>query len=337
VASPTPRFFDNDDGTVTDNLTGLIWLKNANCFNSISWKTALDTANALANGECGLTDGSVPGDWRLPNVRELRSLIDHGSFGPALPANYPFISVQSSNYYWSSTSLTGSPGNAWGIYSFVGDHGDIGTFGKVNLDIPVYMWPVRDGQQVVPPAPLPQTGQTLCYDQNGVQINCSGSGQDGDKQAGVLPLVPRFNDSGDGAVTDNLTGLIWLKDADCSDISPTTTWQTALSNVNNLADGQCGLTDGSMPGQWRLPNIRELESLFDYGRFNPALPDNHPFINVQSSQSGPTTPNGYWSSTSRVNIADRAYFGNFYDGLLYSNLKGLAPLSYSVWPVRGGQ
>jgi hypothetical protein len=51
-------------------------------------------------------------------------------------------------------------------------------------------------------APVPQTGQTLCVDQSG-SINCAGTGQDGDLQAGVALPQPRFTDNGDGTVTDN--------------------------------------------------------------------------------------------------------------------------------------
>ena len=82
VAWPNPRFTDNSNGTVTDNLTGLIWLKNANCFGTQTWANALSAANTLNSGECGLTDGSAEGDWRLPNVREQQSLIDYGRFQP---------------------------------------------------------------------------------------------------------------------------------------------------------------------------------------------------------------------------------------------------------------
>ena len=70
------RFTDNGDGTVTDNLTALIWLKNANCFGTRLWATALSDANALASGSCGLSDGSIAGAWRLPNANEMHSLID---------------------------------------------------------------------------------------------------------------------------------------------------------------------------------------------------------------------------------------------------------------------
>src|SRR5262249_27768511 len=70
VPFPTPRFTDDANGTVRDNLTGLIWLRNANCFGPKAWADALFAAGTLASGSCDLTDGSVQGDWRLPNVKE---------------------------------------------------------------------------------------------------------------------------------------------------------------------------------------------------------------------------------------------------------------------------
>ena len=62
VPWPNPRFTDNEDGTVTDNLTGLLWLKNANCFGSTTWSQAVSYCNGLASGSCGLTDDSDAGD-----------------------------------------------------------------------------------------------------------------------------------------------------------------------------------------------------------------------------------------------------------------------------------
>jgi hypothetical protein len=61
VPFPSPRFTDHSNGTVTDNLTGLIWLKNANCFGGQLWVNAVSAANALASGSCGLLDGSMAG------------------------------------------------------------------------------------------------------------------------------------------------------------------------------------------------------------------------------------------------------------------------------------
>ena len=138
VTWPSPRFADNGNGTVTDNLTGLIWLKNADCDGVKKWGGALGDCNTLANGTCGLADGSVAHDWRLPNIKELQSLIDYGRWDPALPSGYPFTYVQS-GYYWSSTTSAGGTGGAW-----------IMLLGNGILEIRTksgygYVWPVRGG------------------------------------------------------------------------------------------------------------------------------------------------------------------------------------------------
>jgi hypothetical protein len=115
IPVPSPRFTDNSDGTVTDNLTGLIWLKNANCFGMRTWLDALSDVNGLNNGECGLTDGSLAGDWRLPNYNELTSLQDLGTFNPALPAGHPFTNFVAS-FYWSSTTFAFDTIAAWLVF-----------------------------------------------------------------------------------------------------------------------------------------------------------------------------------------------------------------------------
>ena len=60
VAWPTPRFTDNNNGTVTDNLTGLIWMKNANAFGMKTWDDALNAANSLKSGD-SWPHGRLPG------------------------------------------------------------------------------------------------------------------------------------------------------------------------------------------------------------------------------------------------------------------------------------
>jgi hypothetical protein len=134
---------------------------------------------------------------------------------------------------------------------------------------------------------LPRTGQTSCFDSFGNLIPCAGTGQDADKLQGIAWPIPRFVDNANGTVTDNLTGLIWLKEANCLGFLD---WTTALASAKSLASGACGLVDGSRAGDWRVPNIVELESLVDISQAAPALPANHPFVNVM--------PGLYFSSTA---------------------------------------
>ena len=98
------------------------------------------------------------------------------------------------------------------------------------------------------PAAVWETGQQTCYDTSGTVITCTGTEQDGDLRRGVAWPNPRFSNNGNGTVTDNLTGLIWLKNANCTDNaggvekgSGYLTWQGALAWSNSLASGACGL------------------------------------------------------------------------------------------------
>ncbi len=171
---------------------------------------------------------------------------------------------------------------------------------------------------------LPATGQTTCYNSSGNVIPCTGTGQDGAIQAGAAWPTPRFTDNGNGTVTDNLTGLIWLKNANCFGAQP---WATALTDANTLSSGTCGLSDGSTLGQWRLPNRKELQSLIDRSRVSLALPSGHPFTGVQSDY--------YWSSSSYAfNANFLAWIVRMDDGYVYDDVK---TSNFYVWPVRAGQ
>jgi len=150
-------------------------------------------------------------------------------------------------------------------------------------------------------APVVKTGQTTSY----------AAGDDGDLQAGIALTVPRFIDNGDGTVTDNLTGLIWMKDAGSIGASY---WGNAVQSCSTLANGSHGLSDGSYAGDWRLPNVRELFSLIDFGHYNYALPDGHLFINVMYN---------YWSSTTYAGNPSYALYLNPINGLIsFANRTG---------------
>lgn len=260
VAWPAARFTDNQDGTVTDHLTGLVWLKNAGCFTPTDWSTALTAANQLASGACGLTDGSVKGQWRMPNINELESLVDVSQMNPAVSNGAPFTNVALTSAYWSSTTYTAFTANAlairftdgrWINGAVAGD----GSYTNAKATSANSLWAVRSGG-----AGLVQLLATGAFSgQGGGSGESFGINDDPSLQLGAPLTSPRFIDRGDGTLADTVTGLVWLKKADCINQS----WSNALATINGLASGQCGLTDGSTAGQWRMPNRSEMLSLAD--------------------------------------------------------------------------
>ena len=140
-----PRFLDNNNGTVTDLRTGLVWLKNANPSGSMSRWTALAYCAILASGTAGLTDGSVAGDWRLPSAGELQGLgttppmtwkIGVPSVPWTKPA-LPFMNVQST-FYWSVSQDVIPP--LVNLYINMTSGETLATTADASL---FYVWPVR--------------------------------------------------------------------------------------------------------------------------------------------------------------------------------------------------
>jgi len=284
-----PRFTVSGD-CVTDNLTGLMWAKNGDLPNGqMTWQAALNYAASIRL--CGYKD------WWLPNINELESLVNAGESNTATWLNSQgFINVQS-GAYWSSSTHYYHDYSAWFVWLWFGDVEY--TLKESNL----YVWPVRSGQGAnEAPAQLWKTGQKFTYV----------FGDDGILQKGVAWPAPRFIDHRDGTVTDNLTGLMWTKNANLP--KGNTTWQEALDYVKTLSTG--GHSD------WRLPNRKELFSLIDRGKLDPALPEGHPFQNVESEC--------YWSSTPYASDSDHAWIVHMWDGLV-RNDQGYR---YYVWPVR---
>ena len=155
-------------------------------------------------------------------------------------------------------------------------------------------------QKVTAPAPVPKTGEIISY----------APGDDGDLQAGVEWPVPRFIDNGNGTVTDRLTMLMWTQNTHAI---ADTTWSAGVQACNDLVFA--GYDD------WRMPNIREIASLFDFGTMD--LPAGHPFIDPGLMK---------WTSNT--------VHGNPYDAwglqevLHYNNYRKDTAI-LSVWPVRG--
>ena len=298
VAWPAIRYKDNQDGTVTDNLTGLIWLKNAGCFTPTLWANALADVNQLASGSCGLSDGSTAGEWRLPNVNELESLVDASASSPATSLGNYFQNV-SNAIYWTSSSYFGGEGgspNAWTIRMSDGRYVN-DSVANFKISASNEVWAVRgSGGGAVK---LQATGMYVSYL----------TGDDGNLQKGVPLNYPRYIDNGNGTITDSVTGLIWLKKADCIN-QP---WSAAVASVNLLASGQCGLTDSSSAGSWRMPNRNEMQSLSDRTISNHAdffdatyiykngTPYRNPiFTNLMVSEY-------YWTSTTDAANTDEAW------------------------------
>lgn len=171
------------------------------------------------------------------------------------------------------------------------------------------------------PALVEKTGQTATY----------GLYDDGHFEAGVTWPASRFTDHGNGTVTDELTGLMWLKDLNCAD--GTRDWDEARNDAQELN------TSGTMNGKicddapndiipysgWRLPNIKELQSIMDYSQIVPP-----------SVFSGNPGVEHYWASTS--------FAGNTNQKLLINISYGLITLdhfstgtSYFGWAVRAGE
>ena len=185
------------------------------------------------------------------------------------------------------------------------------------------------------PSPVPRTGQTTSY----------ATGDDGDLERGVAWPAPRFTDNGNGTVTDKLTGLIWLKNANCANAAAS--WQVALDLVAELnATGMmnsnsCADTSnaGSHQTDWRLPNAREMVTLVDYGRSTfPVLPAGSPFTNT-GAHGGDYY---YWTSTTAGFNSDWAWLVRMGDAELLPDVKTRsvwlngAGGTYHATAVRGG-
>ncbi|MCP4755786.1 MAG: DUF1566 domain-containing protein [Proteobacteria bacterium] len=161
---------------------------------------------------------------------------------------------------------------------------------------------------------LPDTGQTSCYDGTGDSISCPSPGQSM-AQDGSYSNNPRsYTDNDNGTITDNVTKLLWQEEDD--DIQMT--W----------ADAEVYCADQHLGGYsgWRLPNIKEMLTIIDFGVSNPAM-DQSIFPGVDEAS--------YWSSTTSAGNPDNAW--NIYTGGGSTNdYWGGKTNTFYVRCVRGG-
>lgn len=296
--------FKEQGEIVLDNQTGLMWTKDASLSDfPMTWNEALSFIKDLNHS--GLSGHS---DWKLPNRRELFSIISHQRINPSLPAAHPFVNVFP-GYYWTSTTCARLPDQAWYIHL-----GGARVF-KGMKHGSYMVWPVRvaekhNAQRVF------QTGQQVCFSEKGAVVDCDHTGQDGEFKSGLRFGKNRFAEKTQH-ILDQATGLTWLKNANV--FTEPVDWQAAMDLVMQMnAERKFGHDD------WRLPGILELEALMDMGRHSPALPADHGFSDVQRY---------YWSATTSMYDTRYAWVLYMIDGAVGVGYKPSS--EFYTWPVRG--
>ncbi|MFA5117506.1 MAG: DUF1566 domain-containing protein [Candidatus Omnitrophota bacterium] len=270
------RFKDNSDGTITDTLTGLQWQKAEN--ERMDWYSAL--------GACKQMRLAGHADWRLPNIKELNTILNldytngwwyYKDFFPAEGLKPPLL------HYFSSTPYEG-------IYVWVTNFcfGYDGYYASKNAKLLFRAVRTIDAPQVKAMVDFrfPDSGQLKCYDDLGAIINAPKKGgryfgQDGTYSINPLSFTKLASGGKelDGKATwekgfrmcrDNNTGLTWeIKSPQENDLNfkgNSYTWDDALGYIKELnKKGYAGFRD------WRLPNREELRLIVDYNGQIPAV------------------------------------------------------------------
>lgn len=307
---PDPRFTNVggsvpvSEASVVDRLTGLVWTRAANApgppacnpNRTMNWDEALSYVDCLnANNYLGVAT------WRLPNRRELTSLLHYGStdwMGWMTMQGFEDVG----EFFWSSTWYAWDPSGSqrWTVGPTIVSGGFVTE--------KHFIWPVSGSS-----ARLLATGQA----------------NDGD---GVAWPVPRFVDPQAGTssagqvLVDALTGLMWTRDANspgpavCQS-GAWKTWDEALAYIECLnANRYLGY------GDWVLPNVNELESLVNLGEASQAAwLLGQGFANVQSYAYRSSTTDPYAVMPFAWSISMR-------EGMRGPTEKAIAT---PVWPVRG--
>ncbi len=233
-----PSFTNNNNGTITDNVTGLMWQQVDG--GEMTFENAVTYCNSL-------TLGGYSG-WRLPTPIEAYSILIHQNSNPAINTN--FFTLTTAEYWWTSVFENNSTTKVWCTNA----GGGIGNHPKIETI---------------------SAGGTKKFHARAVRTVTT-----------PTTITNHFTDNGD-AITDNLTQLVWQKIPNTVAL----TWEQALVYAE-------GLTIGTS-SDWRLPNIKELQSLNNELATNPSVFSPY-FSNVGI--------HNYWSSTTLPNQTLSAWY-----------------------------
>ncbi len=276
-----PSYTNNGNGTITDNVTGLIWQQSAdtNGDGTIGASDKLTYSAAMAYCE-NLTLGGAD-DWRLPDIKQLYSLIDFSGLDPSgfdgvdTSRLVPFIDTDYFAFAYGDTTAGERIIDAQYASStqYVST-----TSGSLLFGVNLADGRIK-GYGITMPGGTEKSFYILCVRGN------SSYGQN------------RLVDNGDGTITDEASGLMWAQ----NDSAVGLNWEQALAWVEQQnATSSLGYSD------WRLPNAKELQSIVDYSR----SPDTSgsaaidPLFHARSitNEAGAIDYPFYWSSTTHANL-----------------------------------
>ncbi|MBK6998574.1 MAG: DUF1566 domain-containing protein [Rhodoferax sp.] len=364
ITRPTSDYVDNRNGTVTHTPTNLTWKRcpelqtwTGSTCSGTATNFTFDQATALAD----TTTFAGQSDWRLPTGDELLSLVDYSTYGPAI--NSSIFPATPGSSFWSGSPYAYYSGYAWSVYfsngyasynnrsssnavrlvrggqsfgSFVlavsksgtGTGTVTGSAAGINCGNTCSA-ALASGTSVTLTA-TPATGSNF----TGWSGSCSGRGSctvsmDAVKSVTAFfmaaPTTSKLQPNADGTVTDLKTGLTWMRCSMGQVWNGSTCLGTAATYTFDQANALTGTTTFANQSDWRMPNIRELQSIVDRSVYGLAI----------DSVVFPNTPGSFfWSGSPVASSSDYAWYVYFYDGYAGYNLRSG---SSAVRLVRGGQ
>jgi hypothetical protein len=267
-------YTDNDDGTVTDNNTGLMWQQTPN-YDRMDYYDALDYVDELDTGDYD--------DWRLPTIKELYSLLySDGSLGTTSSNSIPYLDTDYFDFEYDENMMYAAQYWSSNIYLIEGiqDDGKEGAFGMNFADGHIKGY------------------GTGMYFESTTSVDVPGCFVRAVRGEEDVYGVNDFTDNGDSTVTDNSTGLMWQQ----ADDGNTYNWKDALAYA--YSSELAGYTD------WRLPNTKEIESIVDYDATSfPAIDNVFSCTEITDETDNGTNGYGwYWSGTTH---GDFKYAANY--------------------------